>query len=101
MISAYKPSASLEQRFSLRPGAEENAWEFVRQHLRQLPVFVRTVAGKAEVVAERQKYLLYDRMLAFHIQRNVSVPLSAPEFYEGLSRDFLNARKCISFPSRD
>lgn len=49
----------------------------------QLPCFVEK-HGKAEVIAERQKYLLFDRMVAFHVQRGASVPMSASEFYSGL-----------------
>lgn len=33
-------------------------------------------------------YLLYDRMVAFHVQRGVTVPLSAAEFYAGLEQRF-------------
>ena len=40
-------------------------WDFVRTHLRQLPVFVAK-DGQAETIAERQSYLLFDRMVAFH-----------------------------------
>ena len=54
----------------------------------QLPVFVEH-DGRVEVVAERQNYLLYDRMVAFHIQRGVTVPLSAGHFYAGLNQRFL------------
>ncbi len=38
--------------------------------------------------AERQAFLLFDRMVAFHVQRGVMVPLSAPEFYAGLEQRF-------------
>lgn len=41
-----------------------------------------------EILAERQNYLLYDRMVAFHVQRGVMVPLSAAEFYQGLAQRF-------------
>ena len=44
--------------------------------------------GRAEVIAERQNYLLFDRMVSFHVQRGVTVPLSAAEFFEGLARRF-------------
>lgn len=66
---------------------EEGVWDFVRTHLRQLPVFV-SKDGEAEVIAERQNYLLFDRMVAFHVQRGVTVPLSAAEFYAGLAQRF-------------
>lgn len=87
VISAYKPSTILEERFKLEAGTEKGVWAFVRTHLQQLPVFV-SKNGQAEVIAERQNYLLFDRMVAFHIQRGVTVPLSASEFYAGLSQRF-------------
>ena len=87
IISCYKPDGSLEERFKREAGTEEGAWDFVRTHLRQLPVFV-SKDGQAEVIAERQSYLLFDRMVAFHVQRGVTVPLSAAEFYAGLARRF-------------
>jgi hypothetical protein len=52
-----------------------------------LPVFASR-DGRVEVVAERQRYLLFDRMVAFHVQRGVSIFLSASEFYEGLRQRF-------------
>lgn len=41
-----------------------------------------------EILAERQNYLLFDRMVAFHVQRGVLVPMSAAEFYAGLAQRF-------------
>ena len=82
VISAYKPNDGLEERFALEKGTEEGAWDFVRTHLGQLPVFVRK-GGRVEVVNERQPYLLFDRMVAFHVLRNVTVPLSVGEFLSG------------------
>ena len=87
IISCYKPNEGLEERFKLEAGSEEGVWDFVRTHLKKLPVFI-SKGGKAEVIAERQNYLLYDRMVAFHVLRGVTVPLSAAEFYEGLAQRF-------------
>jgi hypothetical protein len=74
VISAYKPNGGLEQRFALVAGTEDGVWDFIRTHLRQLPVFVAR-AGEAEVIVERSGYFLFDRMVAFHVQRGVTVPL--------------------------
>ena len=87
VISSYKPNGGLEDRFRLVAGTEDGAWEFLRTHLRQLPVFVAK-ADKVEVVSERQDYLLFDRMVAFHVLRGATVPLSATEFYQGLRQRF-------------
>ncbi len=87
VISCYKPSRDLEARFKLTAGSEDGVWEFVHNHLRNLPVFVAK-GDVAEIVAERLDYLLFDRMVAFHVQRGVIIPLSAAEFYEGLKQRF-------------
>ncbi|WP_211227432.1 site-specific DNA-methyltransferase [Alicyclobacillus contaminans] len=87
VISCYKPNGGLEERFKREAGTEEGVWDFVRTHLKQLPVAVEK-GGKLEVINERQNYLLYDRMVAFHVQRGVTVPMSAAEFYAGLSQRF-------------
>ena len=87
VISAYKPNGGLEDRFRLQAGTADGAWDFVRTHMRQLPVFVAR-EGRAEVIAERRSYLLFDRMVAFHVQRGVTIPLSATEFHEGLTQRF-------------
>ena len=87
VISAYKPNDGLEERFTLTKGAEDGVWDFLRTHLGQLPVFVAK-DGRVEVVNERQPHLLFDRMVAFHVLRNVTVPLSISEFLAGLARRF-------------
>ena len=91
MISAYKPNGGLEERFQLEAGTEDGVWDFVRMHMRQLPVFVAK-DERAEIITERQNFLLFDRMVAFHVQRGVTFPISAVEFYAGLEQ---------RFPSRD
>ncbi|MCB5252404.1 MAG: hypothetical protein LHW51_05435 [Candidatus Cloacimonetes bacterium] len=91
IISCYKPNGGIEERFVKLSGTEEGVWDFVRTHLKQLPKIV-VEKGKMQIVAERQNYLLYDRMVAFYLQRNALVPLSSAEFYRGLEEHF---------PSRD
>ncbi len=86
-ISACKPNSGLEDCFRSQAAAADGAWDFVRTHMRQLPVFV-AVEGRAEVIAERQSHLLFDRMVAFHVQRGAAVPLSAAQFHEGLTQRF-------------
>ncbi len=87
IISCYKPNGGIEERFVKISGTEEGVWDFVRTHLKQLPKVV-VEKGKMQIVAERQNYLLYDRMVAFYLQRNALVPLSSAEFYRGLEEHF-------------
>ena len=83
VISAYKPSEALSRRFELTSGSAEDAWAFTREHLQHVPVFA-DVEGEIEVVAERTPQVLHDRMIAFFVQRGVSVPLASAEFFAGL-----------------
>lgn len=88
VISAYKPRESFRRRFLAEGGSIEAAWDFVRQHLDQLPVVVEN-SGKLGVIAERQAYLLFDRMVAYHVVNGIPVPLDAGDFYKGLKERFI------------
>lgn len=88
VISAYKPKDSFKRDFLSLAGSEETAWSFVRQHLEKLPVVV-VKNGKIELIAERQAFLLFDRMVAYHIMNGIAVPLDATDFYKGLDEKFL------------
>ncbi len=85
-ITAYKPSRELEEKVQTDAG-ERGVWSFVETHLSQLPIFLQR-KGHAVVVAERQEFLLFDRMVAFYVQRGLPVPLSASDFYAGLHQRF-------------
>lgn len=87
VISAYKPTESLSSKFALGEATEDGAWAFVAEHLRNVPVFVPT-RDTGEVVAERTAQMLHDRMIAFHVQRGLAVPLSGPAFEEELRTRF-------------
>ncbi|NMM63087.1 site-specific DNA-methyltransferase [Clostridium sp. P21] len=88
VISAYKPKERFTQEFIARAGSEETVWEFVKQHLEKLPVVVRK-RDKIELVVERQSFLLFDRMVAYHIMNGINVPIDASDFYKGLDEKFL------------
>ncbi len=91
IISCYKPTEELTQQFSLGAATTDSAWAFVREHLRNVPVFVSS-GDHAETVTERTPQMLHDRMIAFFVRRGVAVPISGPDFFSGL-----NAR----YPRRD
>ena len=88
VISVYKPRDSFRRELLSKAGHVETAWAFVRQHLSNIPVVVLK-AEKIEIVAERQAYLLFDRMVAYHIMNGIPVPLDATDFYKGLDERFL------------
>lgn len=101
VISAYKPKESFVREFRQRAGDPEMAWEFVRQHLRNVPVFADgNHDGKLDIIAERQDYLLFDRMVAWHIMNGIPVPMDAHTFYEGLRQRFLQRDGMFFLPDQ-
>lgn len=87
VISAYKPNGGLEERFRKSGHTIEGVWDFMRTHLRNLPV-VKPRGGELEFIAERDPRILHDRMVAFYIGHGVPVPLSSAEFQAGLAEKF-------------
>ncbi len=87
VISTYKPNRSLEEWFKLEAGTEGGVWQFITNHLSQVPIFSKQ-NSRVEIVAERQGHLLFDRMVAYHVQRGVTVPFSKGDFMTGLAQRF-------------
>ena len=88
IISAYKPKESFKKQLISKAGTEDTAWSFVYHHLEQLnSVIIKD--GRIEIMAERQAYLLFDRMVAYHIMQGISVSMDATDFYKGLDEKFL------------
>ena len=101
VISAYKPKASFVREFRENAGSPEMVWEFVRQHLSNVPVAPDSNHdGKIELVAERQDYLLFDRMVAWHIMNGIPVPMTAHSFYAGLREHFLERDGMFFLPDQ-
>ena len=88
VISAYKPNDKFTHGFIEKAGTVDAAWSFISQHLEMLPVVV--IKGeRIELIAERQAFLLFDRMVAYHIMQGISVPLDSTTFYRGLDERYL------------
>ena len=101
VISAYKPKESFVREFQKNAGDPEMAWEFVRQHLRNVPVVADgNHDGKLDIIAERQDYLLFDRMVAWHIMNGIPVPMDAHTFYDGLRQRFLQRDGMFFLPDQ-
>ncbi len=87
IISAYKPNGGLEERFEKAAGSEAGVWEFVRSHLKYLPI-TKTKGDELEFIAEREPRILYDRTIAYFISHGYLVPLSSQQFQAGLREHF-------------
>ena len=99
VISAYKPRTGFIKELSLKAGTENTAWAFVREHLSNVSVCVKR-GGQLEIIQERQAYLLWDRMVAYHIMKGISVPMDAQDFFRGLDEKFLKRDSMYFLPSQ-
>ncbi len=100
IISCYKPRGEFEERFQQLQGKPEAVVEFLRQHLAMLPVTPTTPEGQLEHTAERTRFLLFDRMVAYHLMRGARVPLSSAEFYALLDREFVERDEMYFLPDQ-
>lgn len=91
VISCYKPAISSPKEGVVGDGDPETAWSFVREHLSHLPI-TDGRRGEARPIRERMADRLYDRMIAFHVNRRIPVPVTTTEFFAGMDQ---------RFPSRD
>lgn len=87
VISAYKPKKENLEKMKQQHNSIDSAWIFVAQHLEQLPIF-NGKKGGAEVIPERTPRILFDRMVAYHVQNGLPVPISSAEFQAGVAQRF-------------
>ncbi|HPZ06768.1 MAG TPA: DNA methyltransferase [Candidatus Eremiobacteraeota bacterium] len=86
VITAYRPLESSLNSSELKDVTDEEiVWDFIREYLEDLP----SVPPSGEVVSERTPGFLFDRLVAYLVQRGYTVPLSAGEFQQKLSEKFL------------
>ncbi len=89
VISAYKPNGGFEKRFLKEAQTEEGVWDFVRTHLKYLPVIKRQ-GTLLQFVPERDPRILFDQMVAYYVRKGFPVPLSSQEFQVGLAQRFID-----------
>ncbi|WP_426289690.1 DNA methyltransferase [Ensifer adhaerens] len=87
VISAYKPNGGFEERFQQEAQTEEGVWDFVRTHLKYLPVTKRQGALLL-MVPERDPRILFDQMITYYVRKGYPVPISSQEFQIGLAQRF-------------
>ena len=88
VISAYKPNGGFEERFHKEAQTEEGVWDFVRTHLKYLPV-TKQQGASVQFVPERDPRILFDQMVAYYVRKGYPVPLSSQDFQIGLTQRFI------------
>ena len=87
VISAYKPTIESVRKIKESINTENSAWAFVEQYLNNLSVF-KGNKGSAEIITERTPRILFDRMVAYHVQHGLPVPISSAEFQAEVAQRF-------------
>ncbi|MFC1856141.1 DNA methylase [Thermodesulfobacteriota bacterium] len=87
VISTYKPNGGFEERFVKEAETEEGVWDFIRTHLKYLPV-IKKQGHDIVVVPERDPRILFDQVVAYYVRKGYMVPISSQEFQLGLSQRF-------------
>lgn len=88
IISCYKPSSVFDIKFKQNQNTDVAVWDFVEEHLHHLPVHL-VVGNSTTAIVERSPKILFDRLIAFYIQKGLSVPIDAAKFQQGLRENFI------------
>lgn len=87
IISAYKPNGGFEERFISEADSEAGVWDFIKTHLKYLPVG-KIKGGKLVTVTERDPRILFDQLIAYYVRKGYNIPMSSQDFQEGLRERF-------------
>ena len=87
VISAYKPNGGFVNRFTHKANTEEGVWDFIRAHLKYLPV-TKKQGVDFVTITERDPRILYDQVIAYFVRNGYNIPIDSQEFQLGLSQRF-------------
>ncbi|MGO3155753.1 MAG: DNA methyltransferase [Mesonia sp.] len=88
VISCYKPSSTFDKKFTQHKTSEVGIWDFVEEHLAHLPIHL-VKENATTAIIERSPKILFDRLIAFYVQKSLPVPIDAGKFQQGLRERFV------------
>lgn len=88
VISCYKPSSKFDEKFKQHQNTDVAIWDFVEEHLQHLPIHLAKENATTAII-ERSPKILFDRLIAFYVQKALPVPIDAGKFQEGLRERFI------------
>lgn len=88
VITCYKPSYELTEKFKTSEDLAMNVWDFVEELLCHLPVHLQK-GNKTTAVVERSPKILFDRVISYYVQHGYPVPMNAADFQRGLRERFV------------
>src|SRR5690606_33971649 len=87
-ITCYRPSSEFDTKFQESQHSPMGVWDFVEEHLSHLPIHL-VKDNSTTAIIELSAKILFDRLLAFYVQRSLPVPIDAGKFQEGLKERFV------------
>lgn len=88
VISCYKPSSEFDEKFRKNQNIDVAVWDFVKEHLRHLPIHI-TTNNSTYAIVERSPKILFDRLISFYVQKGLPVPIDAGALQKGLREHFI------------
>ena len=88
VISCYKPSSNFDHRFNSYNDVKIAIWDFVTEHLNHLPIHL-IEGNSTTAIIERNPKILFDRLIAFYVQKSLPVPIDTGKFQQGLRERFI------------
>ncbi|HLV42591.1 MAG TPA: hypothetical protein VKY37_09945, partial [Brumimicrobium sp.] len=88
VISCYKPSSKFDERFKNNYSKDLGIWSFVEEHLSYLPIHL-VEGNNTTAIIDRSPKILFDRLIAFYVQKGLPVPIDASGFQKGLRERFI------------
>lgn len=88
VITCFKPSESLLEKFSNSVHFENNVWDFVDEYLTHLPIHLER-GNATTTVVERSPKILFDRLISYYVQHGYPVPMDASQFQNGLRERYI------------
>jgi DNA modification methylase len=88
VITCYKPSSAFDANFKINHGNEKGIWVFVDEQLNHLPIHL-TKEDATSAIIERSPKILFDRLIAFYVQKGLPVPIDAGKFQQGLREQYI------------
>lgn len=88
VITCFKPSGDLTQKFDKSFDTSKNTMDFVDELLEHLPVHLEKENCTTAVV-ERSPKILYDRLISYFVQHGYMIPMDAQEFQKELCERYI------------
>lgn len=98
IITCYKPSDKLSEKLH-NSLSSVNVWDYMEEHIEHLPTdYIKD--GTIIPMQERTLKILYDRMIAFYVQRGYVVTMNTQEFQDGMRERFVERDNMFFLPSQ-